>query len=224
MILRTIFIAIALLSLPAVAHAEEERRTVGPFTAVVFKGTGMIDIAVGKEQSLTLDADKDLLGNIITEVKGNTLEIGLREHHSNWSFWGFLQWLGSPSHDGGNDKLHVTIAVPRLGALSIAGAAKVNVDGFEGGDTSVTISGASDIRASGRLDHLALRISGAGDAKLGDLVTTGADVSLTGAGNVLVQPTQSLHAEISGIGHVRYIGDPPHVTKNVSGMGKVERQ
>lgn len=224
MTLRTILIAAALLILPGLAHATEDVRIVPPFTAITFKGAGVIDIAVGKEQSVTLDADKDVLAEVTTEVKGGTLEVRRREHHRSWSLWSFLEWLGSSGHRRDDGKLQVTIAVPRLSALTIAGAAKVGADGFDGGDTALTISGAADLRARGRLDHLALQISGAGNAKLGELITTSADVSVKGAGNVLVQPTQSLHVEITGMGAVRYLGNPPDVTKNVSGMGTVERQ
>src|SRR5437868_15300122 len=107
-------------------------------------------------------------------------------HKERWTFFVCLQWLGS---SGGNerasDNLTITIAAPKLTALSVAGASKVDADGFDGGDTSIVVSGASDIHASGRLDHLTLTISGAGNAKLGDLITTAAVVSVTGAGNVL---------------------------------------
>jgi hypothetical protein len=226
MTLRTVLIAIVLLALPTLARAAEETRDVPAFTAVKFTGVAHLVLAVGKEQSLKLDADRDVLGEVTTEVKSGTLEIRRRDRHkSRWSFFGFLQWLGSSGgQERAGDNLTITIAAPKLSALSISGAAKVDADGFDGGDTAIVIAGASDLHASGRLDHLVLTISGAGNAKLGDLVTTAAVVSLTGAGNVVVQPKQSLHAEISGMGAVRYIGDPPDITRNITGMGTIQKQ
>src|SRR5581483_10930142 len=90
-------IAVALLVAPSLANAAEETRDVAPFTAIKFSGAAKLVIAVGKEQLLKLDADRDVLGEVTTEVKNGTLEIKRRERRKKdrWSFFGFLEWLGS---------------------------------------------------------------------------------------------------------------------------------
>jgi hypothetical protein len=44
---------------------------------------------------------------------------------------------------------------------------------------------------------------------------------LSGSGNIFVTATRSLDASVSGSGTINYAGNPPNVTKSVTGSGAI---
>ena len=212
----TVLVAFTALAVAAPALAAEEARSVPAFSAVKFAGAGEMDVTVGDRSSVRLEGDADLLRHVTTKVHGDTLEI--REHTEH--HW----WTWSPFFSHHNERLVVHIVTPRLTALSLNGAAKATTTGLNGGDMAFSISGAGDLKAQGHVEKLALDIAGAGSAELRDLVEDEAIVTISGAGHAVVQPKQSLHASVSGVGAVHYIGNPPDVTSDIHGLGSVERE
>ena len=53
------------------------------------------------------------------------------------------------------------------------------------------------------------------------LVADDVDAVLSGSGNMFVTATKSLDASIPGSGSIAYEGNPPHVTKSVTGSGAI---
>ena len=96
--------------------------------------------------------------------------------------------------------------------------------GLNGGETEMQLSGSGVIEASGKLDKLALRISGAGKANLADLVAEEADVNISGAGDATIQPRERLSVDISGSARVHYVGKPQNIRTSISGWGTVHAQ
>jgi hypothetical protein len=195
---------VALAAAPAAAG---QARTVPEFHAVAFSPSGTVDIVVGKAQSLSLEADADLLARVTTEVRDGTLYIG-RKNDGGWR----------PRRED----ITVHISVPRLDAVKVSGSGEIKIDGLAGGKTEVGISGSGSLSARGTLDKLDLTISGSGKADIPDLAVEDAEVRISGSGNVKINARQSLDARISGSGDVRYIGSP-RVTSRVSGSGSIDR-
>lgn len=82
------------------------------------------------------------------------------------------------------------------------------------------ISGAGDGQLGGRVDELALQISGKGKVIADRLQAQKARVNVSGLGNIVLWVTDDLAAHISGIGTVDYFGNPS-VQRSVSGMGTI---
>jgi hypothetical protein len=57
-----------------------------------------------------------------------------------------------------------------------------------------------------------------------NVVVAEARVKVNGAGNVEVQATKSLRAEVNGVGAVRYSGDPSKVESELHGLGAITRR
>ncbi len=191
----------------AAASTPGQARTVPEFHAVSFSPSGTVDIVVGKAQSVSLEADAELLERVTTEVRDGTLYIGRK-------------------NDGGfrprREDLTVHVSVPRLDAVKVSGSGEIKINGLSGGKTEVGISGSGSLTARGTLDSLALDISGSGKADIPDLTVENAEVRISGSGNVKINARQSLDARISGSGDVRYMGSP-RITSRVSGSGRIDR-
>ena len=89
-------------------------------------------------------------------------------------------------------------------------------------DLTVRIAGAGEVSADGRTNDLTLNISGAGNARFGELVVKTADVKLSGAGNAEISASDEADITISGIGNVKLLTLPKKLTTHLSGLGHVE--
>ena len=202
------------------ALATEDVRSVPSFTAVEFSGVGQMDVAARKDQSITLEGEKQLLDRITTEVHGDTLEVKVHKKYENRSWlWRFVM----PDGDEDDKDLKIRINVPKITKIGVSGAAKLTATNIEADSMNFAVSGAAQITADGHADTLSLSISGAGDAKLEKLVVNDATVSIAGAGQARVNPKDNLRADIAGFGKISYPGDPK-VRSNISGAGSVEKE
>ena len=137
----------------------------------------------------------------------------------------------------------VTVTFRALDAIGAAGAVKLHADGLRTDRLAVSASGATSLRIygldtkeltiegagamkvelAGRAVAQTVTISGAGDYRAADLASEDAQVTVSGAGRVVVQVAKTLGIGLSGAGSVEYIGDPK-VTQQISGAGRVKRR
>jgi len=194
------------------ARAETETRTTAPFHAIAFQGSWTVEVTVGKEQSVTLEGDKDVIAHVKSEVVDGQLRIGLND-----DFRSFFNRI---------DTGHLTarITVPALTAFALHGSGNANVVGLNGGTTEFALDGSGDLSADGHVDTLALVVNGSGNADLSRLVAGKASATINGSGDATVRPNESLAAMVNGSGQVTYIGDSIKVTSVVHGSGGVEKQ
>jgi len=106
-------------------------------------------------------------------------------------------------------------------ALNISGVATVDIE-LEVGSLGLDLSGVANLRLTGRAVTVNVDATGVGDVKAFGLMAQNAVINSSGVGNIDMAVTDTLDVRVSGIGSVRYMGDPI-VTPNVSGMGTLSR-
>ena len=201
-----------------------EDRPVTGFSRVKFTTLGEAEIVQGDTESLTIEAEENLLPYITSQVRGNELVIGT------------LPGVSLTPTKTIRYKLSVkdlsAIDVSGLGRVSLAGlntdslsitgsgAAGVDLENLQANSLDTNLSGAGTVTVTGIVDRLMVRISGAGGFKGGDLQCQTANVSIPGLGNATVWVIQNLDVSITGAGSVDYYGSP-NVTKHISGLGRV---
>jgi len=228
-------------------HSVEESREVSGFDRVSLSGLGELIITQGAEESLTIEAEDNLVRYIETEVRSGTLHIDFPDEPRRVNV--------IPT-----DPVRFYLTVKQLSGLSMSGAGRIGASSLKVDDVQISISGAGDvdlgsltakeldIRVSGagdididalEADELTLRLSGAGDVDIagqvkaqqaslsglgsygaGDLESQTAKITISGAGGAKVHVTEELDVRISGAGSVKYYGNPT-VSKDISGLGKV---
>ena len=160
----------ALLALPFVPEADSadvsEVRSVAAFQAVEFLGAGHLIVAAGDPQSVTVTAAAPRLSGIRTTVRDGVLRI-----ETSGSLW----------RDG---NLEVVVHLPTLTQLTVLGAAQAELGGMDGGHLRIVLRGASQLRASGRVDHLGTQFEGASQADLRELSAGSVDLQVRGAAQV----------------------------------------
>jgi hypothetical protein len=205
-----------------------ESRPVTNFDKISLSGAGDLNITQGDTESLTIEADDNLLPYIETTVQNGTLIIGLRDDVAN--VFAFRPTRGIKYNVGVINLSQVLVSgagnvnIPALKTTNLAlrttGAGNSNLADLEASNLTVDITGAGNIVLAGAVEMQEASLSGFGNYNAGDLSSTRANVSISGAGNATVWVTQSLDARISGAGSVTYYGSP-QVTQSVSGVGTI---
>jgi hypothetical protein len=214
---------------PGSGKIASETRPVSDFNAVAIRYPADVVIRQGESESLTIEADDNLLPQLRTQVSSGRLIIDNSEQ--NWN-----------KRVNATQPVRITLIVKDLGDLDLSGAGNVRIEGLHTADLKVWISGAGElsltdiavttlfcnssgaasITATGTADTLTLEISGAGKFLAPDLSTQNADVQISGVGDASVWAKSKLTVDISGAGSVRYYGSP-QVTQRISGAGSVNK-
>jgi hypothetical protein len=181
-----------------------ETREVAAFEEIELRGAGTMDVVVGSSDPLTITTDDNLLPLIDTRVEDGLLVIAPSES---------INPQTPPV---------ISLGAPRLVRIRVSGAATLNVIDVRGGEFTVDVSGAARVVAKGQVETFTLELSGAGEVDATELAAQRVVANLSGVGGADVHAVKSLKATISGLGVIRYQGDPA-VEKEISGAGAIKR-
>lgn len=182
-----------------------EDRQVSGFKSVDVGGVFTVEVVAGKEFSVQVEADDNLLPLISTEVDNGVLEIR------------------SEKRIRSSSKLIVRVTAPEIEHIDVGGAAKASVAGVKNSKFSVHTSGASKLSVSGETTDLSVEVSGASKVDASELKTENAKVDASGASNVSLNISGDLKAEASGASKISYSGTPRNIEKHTSGASKVSQ-
>jgi len=187
-------------------EVKTETRQVGSFDVIQSKGSIDLDVKVGPQVSVVVEADDNLFGVIRTQVSGGALVVDTK---GSWS-----------SKHG--PVVHITL--PALMALGIQGSGDAKVSGLSGDKLGVKIEGSGDVVGEGHVENLHLVIEGSGDADMAKVDAEAVQVRIDGSGDASVSAAKTLDVTIHGSGDVTWHGDAPHVNSQVYGSGEVRRK
>lgn len=178
------------------------------FSRIDLAGADRVDVRVGPGFSVRADGDSDVLDHVKITLDGDTLRIG-RFRTGGWR-WG-----------GGDARISITL--PALAAVSIAGSGDVTVDRVRGalfkgrgaGSGSLTIG-------TMQVEQVELSLAGSGRATLGG-TTNRLKIDVAGSGGVDAQALRATQAAVSvaGSGSVRATVDGA-ATVSIMGSGDVD--
>jgi hypothetical protein len=211
----------------------KEEREVSDFNRINLRGYGELFITQGEGESLTVQADEDVLPTIKTSVVAGELRIDMI---TDWvekitSF--FTKGIYS-------QRISFDLTVKELTNLEIIGAARVKVTGLQSEEFAVKLGGAADItidslkterlkaelpgagmlKITGETTDQSVIVSGAGNYEAPHLESQRADIQLTGLGKATVWVAEELEATLIGLGSIEYYGHP-RVNKTIQGLGTV---
>ncbi|MBD3349652.1 MAG: hypothetical protein GF400_10735 [Candidatus Eisenbacteria bacterium] len=207
-------------------RVERERRDVSGFSRVELGGTGALNVELGSEERLSIEADPEIMGRVTSEVRDGVLRLGLAKG----------SWLRSLKCDGIVFDVTMkdisgltlsgagTINARKLAAgrleLKVSGTGRVSIDELEASELDVILSGECKCQIEGRCESQEVTLSGAGTYDARKLASYRAKIVLSGAGDVLVNASDTLDAAISGAGDVVCYGEAT-VFRRVTGAGRI---
>ncbi|MEN8817340.1 MAG: head GIN domain-containing protein [Nonlabens sp.] len=193
-------------------------------------GSNSIDITLvkGKEGTITVQAESNIMEHLEIEVNGNKLEIGIEDGYNINTRKGIkvrvpVEKIFSLSMAGSGDiKSNMTLKSRDM-QISVAGSGDIAV-AVESEKLDVSIAGSGDVKISGRTEYLDASVAGSGGISGFDLKANHVDASIAGSGDVSVYCTGGkLKASIVGSGDLRYKGTTSEVKKNIMGSGEITK-
>ena len=208
-------------------HIITENREVSGFHAVKLSALGDLTISQGDKESLTGQADDNLMNMIRTEVVNGVLEISF--DNNTWTSY-YLSGesikfdltvvnLDSISFAGAGKIMVQNLNVPNL-STTLTGAGSMALSHLTADKLTVQLSGAGSLNSDGTVTSQEINLSGVGSYQAADLQSADASVSLSGVGSATVWVTNTLDVTVSGAGSVGYYGEPV-ITKNITGLGSL---
>jgi hypothetical protein len=175
--------------------------------------SGDLTIEQGTQESLTIEADVNIVSLLTSDVSNGTLELSVQ------SLSGFNTSL----------PIKYTLVVKDINALTLMGSGDitaaaltgdtVTITGMGSGDMkiaqltantlNVVIDGSGDINVSaGTTVNANVHVNGSGNFTAGNLQVGKATFSVLGSGDSETWVTNELNVNILGSGYVRYYGKP----------------
>jgi len=184
-------------------NRKTEKRPMGEFNAVEVTGAYDVKIMSGTKGDVQIESDDNILPLIKTEVKDGRLVVSSNEKFSTGKY---------PT---------VSIVATNIQDVSGTGASNFEISGIRNASLKLTGMGASNFQCAGETNKLTVDVSGAGSVDARELHAKDAIVKTNGASSVTVFATETLDANVNGVGSVDYYGNPKVVNKKVDGMGSL---
>jgi hypothetical protein len=193
-----------------------------------FKG-----IIIGGNYNVLLREDTDHAVEITTDENlMDAIEIG--DHDG-------LLYIGNVKKLKGTEGIEVVVYYTMLHRIESTGSSSVRTSGSIDGDVfvldqsgsaaftgsfntrklEINMSGAGVVKAMGYTETQEITISGAGGYQGFDLHSKNCDITLSGIGGASIYVTDTLEATITGIGGILYRGQPAHIRRRITGVGKI---
>jgi hypothetical protein len=225
----------------------EETREIGDIKGVSLDTVGELEIGLGEENSLRIEADDNILPLLESQVEDGVLYIRTKQG-ANFSTRNDIRYtLTVPS--GSLERIEATasgsITAPDLESsgmnVGIHGSGNLTLGNLETGVFDLEMDSSGNF-AMGALQagSLTLKIQGSGNAAIAggkvaeqnvtmessgaytarELQSDRAEVEISGSGNARIQVAQQLTARLSSSGNLEYSGDP-QVDQEATGSGQV---
>ncbi len=211
--------------------AKEETRELPSFSEISLRISAKVYLEQGKNQSVRIVADSETLEQVITEVKGRTLNIRFPNNNifKRWDPGKIEIYISVPEVDGlnlsGSGDIISEKIETRILDLLISGSGNIKIEQLTAERVSATISGSGNIKieGSGVADELKTRITGSGNIDASGFEAKNVDAQTSGSGNSSVFSNGSIKVRIAGSGNVYYTGNPA-IESSIAGSGKVKER
>lgn len=170
--------------------------------ALAFEVPASIVYTQGPVPGITVSGPRDIVDRVT--LNGDVLGMD-HIHHHHW-------------HNG---HLRIVVTAPALKALTLRSAGSLTLNDVAVDHLSLTVEGAGSVTGHGKADMVTLKVAGAAQANLSDMVVRDADIDIAGAGHVSVGPSGHAAVHLSGVGSVKLTRKPASLTREISGIGSV---
>lgn len=202
-----------------------QTKEVNGVNQVLLNGIGTIILQQGDQESLTIEAEDNILPHIQSKVEGNKLIISYDTNTptptKDVKFYLTVKDMTSIGISGAG-KIQSTGFNTKTMSITMDGAGDGNLAGLTLEKLTVNISGAGKMIMAGKATEQTVTISGAGNYEANDLATEITTINVDGAGKGTVNVSKVLNAMINGAGNLNYLGSP-QVNQQINGGGSVKQ-
>jgi hypothetical protein len=199
---------------------------VSDFNAVELQGIGNLTIQQTGSESLTIEAEDNIIPYLKSEVENNRLTL----------------YTENGVNIRTTKPINYKVTVKDLSDLKLTGSGTINVENINTNDLKITTSGSGNVSASTDTNSLEVVLSGSGDANMNgktdsqnatisgssryqaeNLQSKEAKIDISESGSATLKVSDALDVRIAGSGSVEYAGNPT-VSKQISGSGVLRKR
>lgn len=181
-----------------------EVRDIQDFKRIQTNIPAEISILTGRQQSVTVTLDDNLVGQISTTVDDGTLTI---------------RSLGLFTT---KERCLISITVPELTEIISFGEESFDLDIQHGEYLVMNFDGSGKVTAVGTIDELEISVTGSVNVESRGLKADRVRASLEGMGEMVLYAQSQFSGQISGWGNIIYYGQPSRTSVSISGVGTIQ--
>lgn len=166
------------------------------FDAIEIGGAYELDVIVGEDFSIELSGPSEEMARVEATLKNGALVLGTKKRIKG-------------DHKG----VKAVVTMPALSRLAVSGVADADVSGVRSDHFKLDLSGVGEVNVAGECGKLYARVSGVGEVDAQSLQCKVVDVKVAGIGEARVYASESVSAEVSGMGGIMVYGSPKSVDK-----------
>lgn len=202
-----------------------ETRPVSGITAVGHSTIGDLTITLGDQETLTVEAEDNLLPYLETPVTNGTLTIRSKTEVSLLPTRPIRYHLTVKSLQSLANSSSGNIAAPKLTGenltIDLSSSGKITLDGVQVDALTVQSSSSGDITIKGgQAGRQVISLSSSGKYQAPDVKCQSAQVTISSSGDTTIWVTSQVNVSSSSSGNLNIYGSP-QITQQLSSSGKV---
>jgi hypothetical protein len=208
------------------SNRSSEIRTVNDYTGIKIKGRIEVQLMQGQERKTEVNAAKNIVPLITTEVVDGILTIETKSRLDE------------------EERVNVFITVPSIQSLDMSDGASIETTGnFTGDNLTINsssgsngqlnlqykslnceLSSGSELDIDGNAEKAMLKASSGAHIEAGDMITKTCSVETHSGANATVHASQELTASVNSGSVLNYRGDPAKTNINSSSGGTIRKR
>lgn len=202
----------------------QEERPVSGINSVLVANQGDLQIVIGDEESLVIEAEDNLMEYLESNVRNSRLILETRPSINLKNTRPIRYTLTVKSLEGVSTTSSGNITAPALEgdifSIESSSSGDINLEGLIADQLDVKMSSSGDVTiGSGTVTKQTIRISSSGIYNAQPVQSQEADVRLSSSGDASISVSETLGGTLSSSGNVNYWGDP-EVNVRTSSSGK----
>jgi hypothetical protein len=203
--------------------ATEDRKVEG-FQRVHVRNAVQVVVAVTGAESVTVEADDNLLPLVQTTVEHGTLQVGVKGSLKTRN--PLRVRVAARQLEGLTAEMSAMLRGKDLKGdnvvLSASGSGQVTANNVDAQQLKVSVSSSGIVTADGRADRQEIEASSSGRYDGSKLVSRTSRVTCSSSAVLALHATEEASGSVSSSGSVRYSGSPGKVAVSTSSSGSVQ--
>lgn len=178
-----------------------------PFDEVHMRCVGAVEVIQDEKKSGTvvLTAPENYIELYQFENNGNELEINFAKQHINIH----------------TRNVKIKVYTNDLLALKNSGASSIRMDSLDTDRIEIINSGVGSIAIGGLADNVTIHNSGVGSINAENLKALNVKAKVSGVGSITCYASEKIEGKVTGVGSLKYAGNPKHKDNHRTGVGSI---
>ena len=178
-----------------------------PFDEVHMRCVGAVEVIQDEKKSSTvvLTAPENYIELYQFENNGNELEINFAKQHINIH----------------TRNVKIKVYTNDLLALKNSGASSIRMDSLDTDRIEIINSGVGSIAIGGLADNVTIHNSGVGSINAENLKALNVKAKVSGVGSITCYASEKIEGKVTGVGSLKYAGNPKHKDNHRTGVGSI---